>query len=112
MKIINRSSITISIKKPFADWINKLDPEQPVHEMMLGESSTYLVKEMFDDAEDVIKKHFRNIFENGLMVMWINENDWPSNRTFKTFNEWFDYEISGLVYNTIKSPIERSINEI
>jgi hypothetical protein len=112
MHIINRSSITISFKKPFADWINKLDPEHPVQEMMLGESSTYLIKEMFDNAGDLIKKRYKDIFENELMVMWTDENDWPSNRTFKMFNEWFAYEISGFVYDTMKSPIERSIYEI
>ncbi len=112
MHVINRSSITVSFKKPFADWINKLDAQHLIEEMMLGESSTYLVKEMFNDAGDLIKKHYKNIFENELMVMWMDENDWLANRTFKMFNEWFSYEISGFVYDTMKSPIERSFYEI
>lgn len=97
MKVINRSAITINYNKPFVDWSNALTPELPMSEKMLGESTTYLVKGDFDNSEKCIKKYFKKIFEEELEGQWTDENDWPQNRTFKLFNEWFTYEISDLV---------------
>lgn len=97
MKITNRSAITINYKKPFVDWSNALTPELSMNENMLGESTTYLVKADFDDAEKCIKKYYKEIFELELDGQWTDENDWPQKMTFKLFNEWFSYEISDLV---------------
>ena len=58
MELINRSAITISYKKPFIQWHNALFADMPMHENMLGESKTYLVKSDFDDAQKLIKKHY------------------------------------------------------
>jgi hypothetical protein len=97
MKILERSAITITYKKPFVDWNNQLTPELPLHEDMLGESKTYLTKVDFDDADKLIRKHYKEIFEMELEGMWTDENDWPQNRDFQLFNEWFRYEISDWV---------------
>ncbi len=83
MQVINRAAITITHKKPFIDWANKPDPVFPMKEIMLGESGTYLINENFDNAEGVIKKNCKAIFEIELWSMWIDENDWPSPITLK-----------------------------
>jgi hypothetical protein len=46
MQVINRAAITITHKKPFIDWANKLDPVFLMEENMLGESGTYLINEI------------------------------------------------------------------
>ena len=105
MEYINRSAITISHKQPYIQWHNALSPDLPMEENMLGESKTYLVKPDFDDADKLIKKHFKQIFESELEVIWIDENDWPQNRNWKLFNEWFNYEISDFVMDLIDAPL-------
>lgn len=102
MKISERGAITITYKKPFAEWNNKLTPELPLHENILGESKTYLTKVDFDDGDQLIQKHYKEIFELELEGMWTNENDWPENRNFKLFEEWFDYVISDWVTDLVK----------
>lgn len=97
MEIVNRSAITINYKKPFIDWSNALTPEFEMSEQMLGESTTYLVKGDFDNADKLIKKYFKKIFEEELEGQWTDENDWPQKRTFRLFEEWFSYSISDLV---------------
>ena len=97
MKIVNRSAITINYKKPFTDWSNALTPEFEMSEQMLGESTTYLVKGDFDNADKLIKKYFKKIFEEELEGQWTDEADWPQKRTFRLFEEWFSYSISDLV---------------
>jgi len=97
MNVLNRSAITISDKKPFVEWNNNLTPDLTIDENMLGESKTYLTNELFDDAEKLLKKYYKEIFEIELEGMWIDENDWPKKRSFKLFNEWFNYEVSDFV---------------
>ena len=102
MNILSRSAITISYKKPFIDWNNKLTPDILLHENILGESKTYLTDELFDDAEKLVKKHYKDIFEIELEGMWTDENDWPQKRTFKLFKEWFNYEVSDFVVDLLR----------
>jgi hypothetical protein len=79
-----------------------------MEENMLGESSTYLINENFDNAGDVIKKNYKAIFENELLSMWIDEKDWHSPITLKLFDEWFSYEVSDLVHDLSKRNLGRS----
>ena len=103
MKILNRKAITINYKKPFLDWTNALTPELQAKEAnILGESTTYLVKNDYENAEQCIKKHYKQIFEEELEGQWTDENDWPENLTFELFNEWFSYEISDMVVDLKK----------
>jgi len=111
MNIVNRTSITVTFKKPFIDWNNNLTPDLPVSENMIGESSTYLIPEDFNDAEKLLKKHFKKIFKNELFMMWEDENDWPVNRSFKVFNEWFSVEISSFVYDIGKQNLKKGTFE-
>jgi adenylate cyclase class IV len=102
MNVLNRSAITITYKKPFIDWNNALFPDLPIHENMLGESKTYLINEIFNNAGDVIKKRYKEIFETELEGICIDENEWPAKRNLKSFNEWFSYEISDWVMDLSK----------
>ena len=102
MNVISRSAITITHKKPFIDWNNALFPDLPMHENILGESKTYLIDELVDNAGDVIKKHYQQIFETELEGICTDENEWPATRHLKLFNEWFSYEISDWVMDLSK----------
>ncbi len=99
MKVINRSAITITYKKAFIDWCNYLFPDSPCEVGILGESKTYLINQIYDNAPKVIKKHYKEIFENELIGVCTDENEWPKVRSFKVFTTWFDYELSDWVFD-------------
>ncbi|WPR70664.1 hypothetical protein SLW70_12050 [Flavobacterium sp. NG2] len=105
MKVYNRSAITISYKAPFVDWNNQLTPDFQMDAGMLGESKTYLTKEDFEDANQLIKKYCKTIFELELEGIWTDENDWPQKRDFKTFCEWFHFEVSDWVVDLGNQPL-------
>jgi len=105
MKVYNRSAFTVTAKKPFIDWINRLDPKNPLKIRVLGESSTYLTKPDFTDAAAHLKKYHKEIFELELESMWTDEEDWPENITLELFHEWFSVEISNWVYDLSKKPL-------
>jgi hypothetical protein len=105
MKVLHRSAITISYKKPFIDWNNKLFPELPMEENVSGESKTYLIDNLHDNAEDVIKKYYKIVFETELEGVCTDENEWPRKLSVKLFNEWFSCEISDWVLDLSKKRI-------
>ncbi|OAZ05332.1 hypothetical protein [Flavobacterium succinicans] len=105
MEILNRSAITITPKQPFVDWANALAPEFPMKISVLGESHTYLTNPDFEDAEKHLKKYFKQIFIEELDSIWTDEQDWPQKRDFKTFCEWFSFEISDWVQDLSTKPL-------
>lgn len=97
MAVVDRSAITVTHKQPFIDWNNRIFPTMLIEKSVLGESTTYLIDQIFGDAEKVLRKHFKAIFELELEGICIDEDEWPAKRTFKMFNEWFSIEVSGWV---------------
>ena len=95
--MIYKSAITISYKKTFIDWNNKIFPELPMEEDMLGESSTYLAKIEFDDPEMLLEKHFKQIFNAELNNITDDEKKWPSPLNIDLFLDWFYVEVSDTV---------------
>lgn len=109
MQILNRSALTLGYKKPFIDWHDNLMPGMPYKENITGESTTtYLIPDFKGNANVVIKKYYKEIFETELFQIWNDEKDWPSQITIKLFHEWFSVEISGWVYDLDKKELGRS----
>lgn len=108
MNIVNRSAITVLFRKPFIDWHNGLMPDMHLDQNMLRESVTYLIADLSGDIDKVLRKHYKEIFENELFQMWEDENDWPVKLSYKLFNEWFSVEVSGFVFDICKNRLEGS----
>jgi len=104
---LNRSVIIIVPKKPFYDWINYLDPKDPIDD--LEDYNSLLLPDDFDidEAAEFIKENYSSIFESHLFGMWTEETDWPQKRTLKIFKEWFNWHFSAVIIDTVEDePIE------
>ena len=104
---INRNSITVKPQKPFFEWLNKLYPEDPIYS--LDEKNIYLIREK-DDHKKIfnwLKKNFDTLFKNELENWHADSEDWPSNRTYKKFTEWFEVEINSMIYDLEKFPVTK-----
>ncbi len=102
---INRGVILIVPKQPFYDWANRLTPDHQINAEDFDEYSSYLITDDFISTEKVVEKYFKKIFEEQLMGMWTDEQDWPKNRSFKVFKEWFTYYTSSVVIDLEKGKI-------
>jgi len=107
ISVINRGVILIVPKKPFYDWANNLTPGDAVNAEGFDEYSSYLITDDFTSSDKVVEKYYKKIFEEQLMGMWTNEQDWPQNRSFKLFKEWFNYYVSSMVIDLEKGKIIR-----
>lgn len=102
---INRNAIVIRPKQPLFDWVNSIDPENPVE--TTDEGTVYLLKEK-DSNEEIVKwlqRNFDNIFQNELNNWYIDEQVWPQKRTYQQFKAWFDVEIHSMILDLEETAI-------
>lgn len=99
---INRTAIILKPLKPFLDWCSNLYPDD-LEEMK--EINTYLISEDIKDVEAWLKKKFDKFFTFELASWHLNKKEWPQKRNYKMFKEWFQIDISIMVYDFEKEPI-------
>lgn len=116
MRLVNRAAITIRPKQPYIDWANALDHDGPRMTLdHLPEQSVYLVEDIADflvDTGSVIQRYFREIFKHELDAWHRVENDWPKNRDYGTFMEWFEVEVHSMVFDIHRGRLESELFEL
>jgi len=102
--VLDSAAIFIRPKQPFFDWINALDLADPIDPKQYLNFTTYLVSD--DDLattkkeiENLVKENYIDIFENELDCVWDDPDGWPAKPSFKMFKDWFEYQVSTMVYN-------------
>lgn len=100
---INRTAITIKPYQPFMDWINNLYPDEDFAD---DDNNIYLIDEDIE-VEAWVKKKFDKLFMLELDVWHTNKKEWPKRRNYKMFKQWFQVEISTMVYDLEKYPISK-----
>lgn len=108
-KGINRAALVVSYRKPFLDWIKYVDPTTPLSDEKHDSKTIYLLPEE-DDSDKwkvYLKKHCREILENELVAWFTDPSTWPKDISWEAFNEWLDYEMHSVVFDTLDSDIEK-----
>lgn len=106
---INRGVAIIKPKEPYLNWIRKLpDPDMAVDlEELRTDCLAILVPEKSSDQDGMkfIKSNYRWIYDMMLGGWWTQESDWPKDRNWTMFLEWFDVEFHSLIID----PLDRAI---
>ncbi|MCX2472754.1 hypothetical protein OQZ33_00270 [Pedobacter sp. MC2016-05] len=102
---INRSAIILKPLQPSLNWYSNLHPD--VDETI--ETKTYLLSEDIEDVEAWLRKNFDKLFILELEERHTNKKQWPQNRNYRMFKEWFQVELSTGVYDLEKEPISKSL---
>jgi hypothetical protein len=102
---INRSAIIVKPLQPFVDWISNLYPENADEKF---EVNTYLISEDVEDVETWLKKKYDKLFMLELEAWSTNKKEWPQKRNFKMFKQWFQINLSTMVYDLEKEPVYKS----
>lgn len=104
---INRVAITLKPLQPLIDWHNNLYPDSKIDETNIAETNIYLVDDKIDDIETWLKKKFDKFFMMELNDWHTNKKEWPQRRNYKMFKLWFRVEISEMIYDLEKKPIQK-----
>jgi hypothetical protein len=107
-EILNRSPVIISLKGPFKEWAkvyNEISDEDL--EQRLKEIHVYLVDWSFGEKQgDVLKPYYQKIFEYELRSWNTIKNEWPPDRSYELFLEWFDARVGDDLFDLETGLIE------
>ena len=103
MRVVNRAVLVAKPKRPFLDWANSTDGPRYDPE----EAFPFLVRELPDPRayNTLIRKHYREIFEQALNSWMTDVATWPRKRDLKTFREWFDVEYHEFLIDLCDLPL-------
>lgn len=106
-RMLNRGAVIIRPRQPYIDWANGLDDSDlvPTPE---GEHTVYLIPayENDDQAMLILSTCYQAIFEAELLGWHTDESDWPNDRSFILFQEWFSIELHSVVEDLCGYPFE------
>ncbi|MEO8148167.1 MAG: hypothetical protein ABI723_11040 [Bacteroidia bacterium] len=105
MQTINRDLLYILPKQPLVDWINDLDPKNPLTlDDVTGHDTAdiYLIPEFENDEMALawLENDWEMWFDRMLSDWWTEEEDWPQNRSWEMLNEFFDISYQSMIYDT------------
>lgn len=101
---INRSAIIIKPLQPFIDWCSNLYPEDLDD---ISATRTYLISEDIEDIDSWLAKKFDKLFIFELASWHANKKEWPQKRNYKMFKDWFQIDISTMIYDFEINPIQK-----
>ncbi|MBJ7880022.1 hypothetical protein [Gelidibacter salicanalis] len=102
--LINRSAIILKPLQPFFDWCSNLYPDE-IDDMK--ETNMYLISEDIEDVEGWLKKKFDKLFMLELEAWHTNKKEWPQKRNYKMFKQWFQVDISTMIFDLEKEPVSK-----
>jgi len=73
------------------------------------ESTIYLLPEYDteEEARGYLREYCSEIFEEQLDGWYRVPSSWPVDRTFDTFNHWFEYRFHSMLVNLCDEPVMR-----
>jgi hypothetical protein len=96
--MLNRGVLIVRPAQPFIDWAAGLDDSGIVPNPN-DEQTVYLVPSFEDDdeAEQILKVIFAEVFARELFGWHTDESAWPRRRTLSLFKKWFRIELHSVV---------------
>lgn len=108
--MINRCAVVVRAKQPFLDWLKAL-PDMVQPDMSLQdvnhEPHVYLLPEyeLESQTNKLLEQFHDLVFEAELRAWWINPSDWPRDRDFDRFLQWFDIQFHSVVEDLVDAPL-------
>lgn len=112
-RTINRAALIVRPKQPYVDWADSMADGGPKAALLQlrEDPSIYLVEEI-DSLEDLallIDGHWEWIFHEQLTGWMRDPKSWPPELTRQMFLEWFDCELSTMIWDILKTRIKPAL---
>ena len=107
MDPLDRCVIVVKPKQPYVDWAMGLpDADEgptPTLQRLREDATSYLLPDFVQDdyKDELLCEHYEPIFEQELSAWHTVEDDYPPERTFETFKQWFDVEWHSMVVDLV-----------
>jgi hypothetical protein len=111
MDVINRSAVMVMPAQPFLDWLHRADPTSAALSLddLRREPTIYLLPEYDSEKEALgyLREYCSEIFEEQLDGWYRVPSGWPVDRTFDTFNRWFEFRFHSMLVDLCDEPVMR-----
>ena len=109
-RTINRAGLIVRPRQPYVDWANSMDDDGPRADLrkLREEPSIYLVEvvDLLEDFPVLIDKYWAWVFREQLNGWMRDPELWPKELTHEMFLEWFDCELSTMIWDMLKPRIK------
>jgi hypothetical protein len=107
--MLNRTLIIVKAKQPLLDWYRSLpdsEDENTTLEDLNHDATAYLLPEADyeDEIEELLQHYYPDIFADELLSWWTKEDDWPEDRPYEMFKEWFHVEYHTEIRDKVGEP--------
>ena len=104
--MLNRSVAILRPKQPYLDWASQLDDGGVLPDVG-GEQSVYLLpsNEADHDGSLTVEQCYEGLFESELANWHQIEADWPQQRTYTMFKQWFSVEWHSVIIDMCADPL-------
>ena len=110
MDVINRSAVIVMPAEPFLDWLHRADSTSSELKLedLRREPTVYLLPEYDTEPEalDHLREVCGEIFEEQLNGWYRLPSTWPVDRSFETFNQWFEYRFHSMLVDLCEDRLE------
>ena len=106
--MLNRSAVVMRPAQPYLDWARSVSRDgDGVAPGPHDEQTVWLVPEIEDENEcdEVLQAGWQALFANMLGEWSTLESEWPQNRTYEMFREWFEIDVHSMVIDLVDGPL-------
>lgn len=112
MRVLNRTSITITGSEPYVEWAQQRDADFARGVVTVARTRPYGASfllpefELEEDLLEWIEDNYAWLFEFQLSAWTEDEAAWPPDRDLEMFRRWFRIDIQNIVVDMAEDEIE------
>ena len=105
--MVNRAALLVKPTQAYADWANSCGegPQLILSEMEDDVGTVYLIPEQDFRPDKWLRKHYRRLFEYELWNWCTDPSQWPKDRSFHAFQQFFTVQFNSMVTDLGREPI-------
>lgn len=102
---LERMAIILKAKAPFHQWVNSLNSEETIGLESLQKQATVILVPLFEEEWELdryLSLCYQALFEQELSQWSLEQEDWPTIKSFGQFKHYFDIETHDLVLDMVQ----------
>jgi hypothetical protein len=104
---INRFAVILQPTEKYLEWAKSCpnaDPRLTLDELR-SEATAYLIPDTDSEQDKYLKRHFKPMLYQELFAWCMEESFWPTDLSFRTFQDFFDVQVASIVFDLANGPV-------
>ena len=98
---VNRYAVVLAPTEAYLEWARECperDPELTL-ELLREDGTVYLIPETNAEPDNWLRRNYAAMFEHELDAWYTDDAFWPEDRSFKTFQKFFEVRFCSMVFD-------------